>query len=191
MKKKVIIITDGDNVAKQAIEIAAKKIGGRCISLSAGNPSIISSDTLITLINSAKNDPVLVMVDDKGKRGYGSGESVMMHLILSDEIIVMGIIAVASNTNFGSPVQVNCSINNKGQIVRNAVDKYGDEIDSDNLIGDTINCLHKIKLPYVVGIGDIGKIRGSDDIEIGVPILIEAIKQVLHNFNSKSTLQHS
>lgn len=188
MKKKVIIITDGDNVARQAIEMAAKRIGGRCISLSAGNPSIISSDTLIDLINSAKNDPVLVMVDDKGRRDYGNGESIMMHLLLSDEITVMGIIAVASNTNFGNPVRVNCSVNNKGKIVKNAVDKHGNEIDSDNLIGDTINCLYKIKLPYVVGIGDIGKCHGSDDIEIGVPILIEAIKQVLHNFNSKSTL---
>lgn len=184
MNKEVIIITDGDNIARQAIECAAKNIGGRCISLSAGNPSMLTSETLIELIKSAKYNPVLVMVDDKGKKGYGNGEVVMTHLLLSDEINVIGIIAVASNTNMGSSVRVDCSVTNKGKKVKNAVDKFGNEIDSEYLVGDTVNCLHKLKLPYVVGIGDIGKMNGSDDIENGSPIITIAIEEILNNKKS-------
>lgn len=182
MKKKVIIITDGDNIATQVVESAAKKVGGRCISMSAGNPSILSSEVLIELIKSTLYDPVLVMVDDKGKRDYGAGESVMVHLLNSEEIRIIGIIAVASNTNFGDPVKVNCSVDNKGNVVKNAVDKFGNEIESKNLFGDTINCLYKIKLPFVVGIGDLGKNKGIEDIESGVGILIIAIKQIIKNY---------
>ncbi|WP_222430861.1 stage V sporulation protein AE, partial [Bacillus licheniformis] len=38
-KRKVILVTDGDIYAAKAIEYAARKTGGRCISQSAGNPS--------------------------------------------------------------------------------------------------------------------------------------------------------
>ncbi|HHW49425.1 MAG TPA: stage V sporulation protein AE, partial [Clostridiaceae bacterium] len=41
-KRKVILVTDGDSVAKEAVEIAASNIGARCISDSAGNPTVLT-----------------------------------------------------------------------------------------------------------------------------------------------------
>ena len=40
-RRKVVIITDGDNVARQAAETAAAQVGGRCISRSAGNQHLL------------------------------------------------------------------------------------------------------------------------------------------------------
>ena len=40
-RRKVILITDGDEYAKKAIECVAKEYGGRCISSSKGNPTVI------------------------------------------------------------------------------------------------------------------------------------------------------
>ncbi|GGK15291.1 hypothetical protein GCM10010965_05310 [Caldalkalibacillus thermarum] len=53
-KRHVIMITDGDDVAKQVIEQVAKDIGGRCITLSAGNPTPISGEEIVELILQAK-----------------------------------------------------------------------------------------------------------------------------------------
>ncbi|MCL6636019.1 MAG: stage V sporulation protein AE, partial [Peptococcaceae bacterium] len=33
-KRKVIIVTDGDRIAKRAVEVAARNVGARCISCS-------------------------------------------------------------------------------------------------------------------------------------------------------------
>ena len=81
MKKRVIIVTDGDKIAKRAVETAATNIGGRSISLSWGNPTTLSGRDIIDLINTAKYDPVVVMVDDRGNAGMGSGEQAMFELI--------------------------------------------------------------------------------------------------------------
>ena len=65
-RRRVILITDGDEYAKRAVERVAHDIGGRCISLSQGNPSILTGQELVNLIKKAANDPVLVMFDDSG-----------------------------------------------------------------------------------------------------------------------------
>lgn len=49
-KRKVILITDGDEYAKRAVELVAKEIGGRCISMSQGNPSRYTGLELVELI---------------------------------------------------------------------------------------------------------------------------------------------
>jgi hypothetical protein len=49
-RRKVVIITDGDNVARQAAETAAAQVGGRCISRSAGNPTPLRGDEIIDMI---------------------------------------------------------------------------------------------------------------------------------------------
>jgi stage V sporulation protein AE len=67
-KRKVILVTDGDRIAKGAVEVAAANIGGRCISASAGNPTELEGREIIELIKSAHHDPVVVMVDDMGPR---------------------------------------------------------------------------------------------------------------------------
>lgn len=181
--KKIIIITDGDNVAKRSVEYCAKEIGGRCISLSAGNPSNIDSDTLISYIKEAPQEPVLVMVDDKGSRGYGRGEENLAHLLINDEIEVLGIVAVASNTFSGSPIEVDVSITKNLKITDKAVDKYGNEQKDKNFYGDTINGIEKFKVrPIIVGIGDVGKMHGKDDILIGSPVLMKALRYILDRY---------
>lgn len=44
LKRKVILVTDGDLVAKKAVETASRNIGARCISCSAGNPTRLSGE---------------------------------------------------------------------------------------------------------------------------------------------------
>ena len=39
-KRKVILITDGDNMARSSVETVAQKVGGRCISLSGVTPPL-------------------------------------------------------------------------------------------------------------------------------------------------------
>ena len=57
-RRRVILITDGDEYAKRAIEHVAHEVGGRCISLSQGNPSLLTGEELVKLIKKAANDPV-------------------------------------------------------------------------------------------------------------------------------------
>jgi stage V sporulation protein AE len=96
-KKKVIIVTDGDMAAKEAVETAASNIGARCISSSAGNPTVLSGKEMIARIMEAPYDPVVVMVDDKGAVGKGRGEAAMEEILDCTDIEVLGVIAVSSN----------------------------------------------------------------------------------------------
>src|SRR5690554_3831915 len=97
-RRKVIIITDGDNIAKRAAETAAARVGGRCISQSAGNPTPLTGDEIIEMIKQAPAEPVVVMVDDRGKPGLGEGEQVIKSLAGAEGIEIIGVIAAASNT---------------------------------------------------------------------------------------------
>ncbi|MGD9679519.1 MAG: stage V sporulation protein AE, partial [Vulcanibacillus sp.] len=63
-KRKIILITDGDIIAKNVVEEEAKKINGRCITLSAGNPTLFSGEEIFEMIKMTPTDPVLVMFDD-------------------------------------------------------------------------------------------------------------------------------
>ena len=49
-KRKVILITDGDEYAKRTVELIAREIGGRCISLSQGNPTTLKGKEIVELI---------------------------------------------------------------------------------------------------------------------------------------------
>src|SRR6056297_1712330 len=97
-KRKIILVTDGDRCARKTLEKAVLNIGGRCISRSGGNPTPIGSAEIVSLIKEAKNDPVVVMVDDRGHIGMGNGEQAMYEIVNHPEIEVLGIVAVASNT---------------------------------------------------------------------------------------------
>ena len=181
MKKQIIIITDGDSHAKIQVEKAAKNIHGRCISLSAGTPSIVSPDIIIEMIKNALGEPVLVMADDKGKRGYGLGEKVMMELLLSEAIDVIGIVAVASNCDNCSGIEVDCSVDRNGSISPYAVNKEGVLQTSKILYGDTLNFLYMLKeRPYIVGVGDIGKMKGNFENNNN-EILTIAINNIITN----------
>ncbi|HBG17323.1 MAG TPA: stage V sporulation protein AE, partial [Firmicutes bacterium] len=53
------------------------------------------------------------------------------------------------------------------------------------LKGDTVDILNGLKIPLIVGIGDIGKMGQADDYEQGANITTRAIKEIL-NFHGLS-----
>lgn len=183
MKRRVIIVTDGDKIAQRVVEAATKNINGRCISLSGGNPTELSGKEIVKLVEDAKYDPVVVMVDDRGDNGVGCGEKAMEVIINDDNIELMGIVAVASNTPNARGVKVDCSVDKHGNIIKKAVDKYGNEKENRILKGDTVNTLSDVNVPFVVGLGDPGKMDGNDDIEIGAPIITRAMEEIIKNYN--------
>lgn len=187
LRRRVIIVTDGDDIAKKAVEEAARNIGGRCISMSAGNPTVLSGEKIIELIKMAKYDPVVVMVDDRGDIGMGWGEKAMSKIMKDEGIEVLGIVAVASNTARARGVTVDCSIDKYGTKVYKAVDKYGNVKSNRVLKGDTVNMLSNSDVKYIVGIGDPGKMDGKDNIIIGAPIITKAMEQILENYNKELT----
>jgi stage V sporulation protein AE len=178
-KRKVILVTDGDRVAERAVEVAASNIGGRCISGSSGNPTILTGDQIVDLIKIAHHDPVVVMVDDRGKKGMGSGEEAMVKIMKNENIELMGIVAVSSNGKDCNGLDVTCSITKDGNIIENAVDKWGNDTLSDRICGDTLSVLRGMKNLVIVGIGDPGKMDYKDDASKGAPITTMALKEVM------------
>lgn len=178
-KKRVILVTDGDGIAKKAVETAALRIGGRCISKSAGNPTPMSGRSILKLIGQTPYDPVVVMVDDKGNTGTGKGEMVMLELAQSEEIEIIGVIAVASNTENVKGTSVDFSITRDGNIIYDTVDKYGKKTVGDRISGDTVDILDTIRVPVIVGIGDPGKMNGRDCCDKGAPIITKAMKEIM------------
>ena len=178
-KRKVILITDGDSVAQKAIEIASINIGGRCISSSGGNPTPMTGMDIVELIKIAKNDPVVVMVDDRGSPQTGKGELALYEIVNHTDIEILGVIAVASNTQGVNGIEVDFSITADGKIIKGAVDKNGLPKQGKKLLGDTVDIIENCDVPLTIGIGDIGKMEGRDDCEIGAPIITKAMEQIL------------
>ncbi|OPZ88653.1 MAG: hypothetical protein BWY74_03046 [Firmicutes bacterium ADurb.Bin419] len=178
-KRKVILVTDGDPVARSAVELATSKIGGRCISASAGNPTVLSGEEIINLIKTAPHDPVVVMVDDRGTKGKGEGEMAMETIIGDDSIDVLGVVAISSNGKDCKGIPISCSITKEGKIIENGVDKYGNDTQSKKICGDTLSILKDVKDLLIVGIGDPGKMDYTDEITKGSPITTMALKEIL------------
>lgn len=179
-KRKIIIITDGDEYAKKTVEHVAREIGGRCISLSYGNPSHIDGPEIVKLIKSAANDPVLVMFDDSGLVGEGDGEKAMKYVATHSDIHLLGIVAVASKTRQAEWTKVDVCIDREGELTEFGVDKYGvREMERGRINGDTVYSIDSLHAPIVVGIGDIGKMSNRDDIKKGSPVTKLAVKLIL------------
>ncbi|MDQ0219051.1 stage V sporulation protein AE [Peribacillus cavernae] len=179
-KRKVIFITDGDEYARRAVEITAKEIGGRCISMSQGNPSVLSGAEIVSLIKQSPYDPVLVMFDDSGYMGEGSGEMAMRYVANDRDIEVLGVIAVASKSRHEEWTKVDVSIDRDGELTPYGVDKYGAvEYELGRITGDTVYCVNELHAPIVVGIGDIGKMARKDDYKKGAPITKLAVEIIL------------
>lgn len=177
---RVILITDGDKVARRAMEYSARRLGLRCISASAGNPTPLTGPELVELIRQAAFDPVLVMVDDKGNPGTGPGEAALAYICKSPDVQVLGAIAVASNTRRARGAPVDCSITRTGKVVETPVDKNGlPDVYRSVLQGDTVDVLRELNVPVVVGIGDPGKMEGADCLEHGCEVTTKAIMEVL------------
>ncbi|MCL4426587.1 MAG: stage V sporulation protein AE [Firmicutes bacterium] len=181
IRKRIIVITDGDEVAQQAVRLAGKKLGLRVISRSGGNPTPLEGAEIAALIKKAPFDPVLVMVDDRGRRYQGQGERALAYLAADPEIEILGVLAVAANTEGAQGTAVSFSIDNRGEVVAGAVDKDGHEVGNPTLKGDTVDVLNEIQVPLIVGIGDVGKNGGRDAIRRGVPITVRAIREILRH----------
>lgn len=178
--RSVILITDGDDYARKAIEHVAKEIGGRCISMSHGNPSLLSGEEIVRLIKKADRDPVLVMFDDSGIVGEGAGEKALLYVANHPHIKVLGVLAVAAKTRQAEWTKINVSIDRDGELTPYGVDKFGvRELEIGRLNGDTVYSLDTLTVPIIVGIGDIGKMAGKDDYELGAPITKKAIELIL------------
>lgn len=179
-RRRVILITDGDEYARRAVEHVAGEIGGRCISMSQGNPSILTGSELVELIKKAHHDPVLVMFDDSGLVGEGAGEKAMRYVAEHPDIEVLGVIAVASKTRKEEWTKVDVCIDREGELTPYGVDKYGiQEFEIGRINGDTVYCLDELDVPLVVGIGDIGKMARRDHYELGAPITRKAVELIL------------
>ncbi|MEW6064913.1 stage V sporulation protein AE [Desulforamulus profundi] len=177
-KRNVIIVTDGDQIARRTLEVAARNIGARCISMSAANPSRMNGQQLVELIKAAAHDPVIVMFDDKGSAGQGKGERAMLEVYNSPDINILGVLAVASNTNCMDGARVDLSVTDAGAIVKRPVNKDGKTTRSHELRGDTVEIINDLEVP-VVGIGDIGKMNGADDYHYGAPVTTQALQAII------------
>ncbi|ATW24081.1 stage V sporulation protein AE [Candidatus Formimonas warabiya] len=180
-KRKVIIITDGDEMARKTVERVAANIGGCCISASAGNPTPISGEKILALIKKTNTDPVLIMLDDKGCRQKGKGERALEFIVKHPDIEVLGVVAVASNTKKCKGVEVEQSITLEGKVIDRPVNKDGEpEPEGHHILeGDTVSVLESLKIPTIIGIGDIGKMHGRDKFERGARITTQAVKYIL------------
>lgn len=178
--RRVILITDGDEYAKRAVENVAEKIGGRCITMSQGNPSVLTGHEIVQLIKKTPYDPVLVMFDDSGILGEGAGENALKYVAKHHEIEVLGIIAVAAKSRHEEWARVDVCIDRDGELTPYGVDKLGlTEFEIGRINGDTVYCLDELDVPLIVGVGDIGKMAGHDDYKLDSPITKKAVDLIL------------
>lgn len=188
VRKKVILVTDGDQIARQAVEEATRQIGGRCISASAGNPTRLTGAQTVELIQSTPYDPVVVMVDDRGSTKKGKGETVLEYVAKHPDLEVIGVVAVASNTGNIDGVTVDCAVTKDKEVLSCQVDKEGNIASPNPLVmGDTVDILNELggKVPFIVGVGDIGKMDGRDNPETGAQITTKAFQLILENWQRK------
>jgi stage V sporulation protein AE len=179
-KRRVILVTDGDEFACRTIQYIAEQIGGRCISRSHGNPTKLTGEELVELILQTPYDPVFVMFDDCGAIGEGVGEQALKYVATHEQIEVLGAIAVASNTHKHEWTKVHISIDLDGNMTEYGVDKEGiRELEIGRINGDTVYCLDQLNIPVIVGIGDIGKMGYRDHIKYGSPITRQAVELIL------------
>ncbi len=179
-KRQVILVTDGDEYARKNIEYIAKKVGGRCISKSYGNPTTLTGKEIVGMILEAPYDPVFVMFDDSGFVGEGAGEQALRYVATNKQIDVLGVIAVASRTHQSEWSKVDVTIDRFGELTHYGVDKSGiQELEVGRINGDTVYCLDELNVPLIVGIGDIGKMARMDDVKAGCPITEQAVQLIL------------
>ncbi|MDI7247300.1 MAG: stage V sporulation protein AE [Bacillota bacterium] len=180
-KKKVIVVTDGDGRAKAAVRQAAHNLGLHCIERSAGTPTHTDGDRLAGMVKQAPVEPVIVMFDDHGKKGKGPGEKALEDLARDPGIEIVGAVAVASDTKADMSVAVDESVTKEGEVTGKPVAKSGapEPPGHKRLEGDTVGVLSGLKIPKIVGIGDLGKMDDQDTAEKGALITTRAIREIL------------
>lgn len=184
-KSPVIIVTDGDSTAWDAVREACQDLGLYPLRKSRGNPTPLDGDDLVEAIRKAPEVPVVVMVDDQGESGKGAGEEALGALLHAPEIQVLGVVAVASHTPHVEGVHPWFSITRDGARVEGAVDKGGRQ-QGRRLRGDTVDVIDDPDLP-VVGLGDPGKMGGEDAARRGSPSTREALRAILERAGLEPT----
>lgn len=185
VKRKVILVTDGDRIAQKAVETATRNIGGRCISASAGNPTPLSGPRIVDLIKEAKQDPVVVMFDDNGSNHRGQGEQALLHVANHPDLEVMGVVAVASNSDDTEKVKVDCAVTKDKHVITGQVNKEGSKVSSDMVVaGDTVGVLNSLPGLFMVGVGDLGKMEGRDNPQAGAAVTTQALQTIIDHWNS-------
>jgi len=191
--RRVVIVTDGDCKALEAVETAAKNVGARCISISGcrhPDDARWTPEEIEELILSTPSDPVIVMVDDEGKAGEGRGEAIVRHLCRSPRISVLGVIAVASDLDTGKGTKVDASVTADGRVIAGVVDKDGNrKPGKSTLHGDTVENLDALDIPVIIGLGDPGKMDFADDARLGAPVTTKAIRLVLSHLSDEQPLK--
>lgn len=183
---RVIVVTDGDGVALDAVQTAAAELGLRTISRSAGHPTRMTGFEMASLSQYAPYDPVVVMVDDRGNPGEGPGERALAELVADPRVEVLGVVAVAARTDGVQAAPVDRSVSARGEVVPFAVDKEGrPQPRRKHLAGDTVSVLNRIEVPIVIGTGDSGK--GRDAVSQGAPITRRAIEEILRHHGIDNT----
>lgn len=182
--RRVIIVTDGDISAQLAVERAAFELGLYFLKITAGNPTPLSGPEVLKHILEAPYDPVVIMVDDKGKRGMGPGEMAADYILKCSEVRVLGVVAVASDTRVRG-VAVDFSITADGRQVKGPVDKNGweEQLDHHRLEGDTIEIFRRHPELLVLGCGDLGKMGGRDAVGHGAMITRKCFEEILSRSN--------
>ncbi len=175
------MVTDGDVYAQEAIIQACKNLGLYPVLSSGGNPTPLPGERLAYEIKEAPYDPVVVMLDDRGEVGEGRGERALEYLLLDKSLEVLGVIAVASNTEQVRGVKVTESVDRYGQVINRPVDKYGEPepIGHHLLKGDTTEILARFPDVKVVGVGDLGKMKGNDNPAHGAEVTTRCLKELL------------
>lgn len=184
---QIIVVTDGDETAQQAIEVAAKDLELFPLKASGGNPSPLSGPEVLQLILDAPFDPVVVMVDDHGKRGPGPGERVLEFLFkCRHELDILGVIAVASDTRVRG-IHVDLSVTADGKIITGPVGKNGrrEERWHNWLEGDTVEILRQHPGTLIIGCGDLGKMEGQDRASCGAAITRRCLREILNRSGKK------
>ncbi len=176
-RPQVIVVTDGDPTAWEAVKTAAEDLGLIPIAASRGNPTPGSAEDIVRAIGKTDGDPVVVLVDDQGDAGPGAGERVLDRILHAPDLDVLGVVAVASHTPGVRGVKTVLSVTRSGDRVEGAVDKEGRPTDG-RLHGDTVDVVEDSRVP-VVGLGDPGKMDGGDAAERGFPVTREALRAVL------------
>lgn len=189
---KVIVVTDGDRVAARAVETAAARLGLRCVSASAGNPTPVTGRDIAAMVREAaraagEETPVVVMVDDRGHHRIGKGEKALLELSAEPDVEILGVVAVASNTDGVSGATVDFSIGQDGRVVDGPVDSRGvpEGPGHSRVEGDTTGVIDEIDPPVVVGLGDVGKMDGADAPESGAKITEQALREILKRSASR------
>lgn len=179
---RVIIVTDGDMCAQQAVQSASFRLGLNPLMITGGNPTTVSDEKALECILNTPYDPVVVMVDDKGKKGTGPGEHLIEIILNHPRINILGIVAVASDTRVRGVV-VDKSVTAGLSIINAPVDKHGyQEVKGHHrLEGDTIEILRHHPEMFVVGCGDLGKMDGMDSIEHGASITEQCFREILRH----------